>query len=88
MGKQNDEEKDADTETPYRKEDKGLIAEAVLSATTVLGDIKIKTDGDLTFDSVGIDEIVVNQSDSEKAAKVYTTPNHNIVTKLAKVIRE
>ena len=80
------EERESDVGLPYRREDKKLIAEAVLSATTVLGDIKIKSDGNLSYQGVEIDEVVVNQSDSERAAKIYTTPNHNIVTKLAKVI--
>ena len=70
----------------YSRDSKKLIAEAVLSATTVLGDISIKTDSDLSYNEVALDGINISQSDSEKAAKVYTTPSHSIVTKLAKVI--
>ena len=68
LGKQNDKAKDTESQAPYSKEDKRLIAEVVLSATTVLGDIKLSTDADLTIDNAGLGEIVVNQSDSEKAA--------------------
>jgi hypothetical protein len=57
-----------------------LIAEAVLSATSVLGDITIK--GDKSF----ANKINISHSDSEMASKIYTTPNHNIVTSLAKIM--
>ena len=67
----------------FSRDSKKLIAEAVLSATTVLGDISIKADSDISQNKSGV---TISQSDSERAAKVYTTPNHNIVTKLAKVI--
>ena len=46
------EAKDTESQAPYRKEDKRLIAEAVLSATTVLGDIKLSMDADLTIDNL------------------------------------
>ncbi len=67
----------------FSRDSKKLIAEAVLSATTVLGDISIEVDSEISQNKSGV---TISQSDSERAAKVYTTPNHNIVTKLAKVI--
>ncbi|MAK26669.1 MAG: hypothetical protein CMA02_05300 [Euryarchaeota archaeon] len=70
----------------FSRDSKKLIAEAVLSATTVLGDISIEADSEISFNQSALSDVSISQSDSERAAKVYTTPNHNIVTKLAKVI--
>ena len=61
----------------FSRDSKKLIAEAVLSATTVLGDISIEVDSEISQNKSGV---TISQSDSERAAKVYTTPNHNIVT--------
>ena len=58
-----------------------LIAEAILTSTSVLGDIEIGSDDS----SIG--KVCIRKSDSEEASKVYTTPNHNIVTSLAEVVQ-
>jgi len=59
-----------------------LIAEAVLSSTSVLGDIKIS--GGNAVEG----KVTISHADSEMASKIYTTPNHNIVTTLAKIIQK
>ncbi len=58
-----------------------LIAEAVLSATSVMGDIEISSND--SFDG----KVSISQADSAKASKVYTTPNHNIVTSLTRLMQ-
>ena len=58
-----------------------LIAEAVLSVTSVIGDIEIPSNGSFSGN------VSISQADSTKASKVYTTPNHNIVTSLARLMQ-
>jgi len=64
---------------------KRLLAEAVLTATRVLGDVDISTNE--TFGE-GNTKVQINKEDSEASSRIYVTPSHNIVTKLAVAIQK
>tara|TARA_B100000212_G_C27382865_1_gene537904 strand:- start:1618 stop:5709 length:4092 start_codon:yes stop_codon:yes gene_type:complete len=59
-----------------------LIAEALLTATSVLGDITISNNNS------NLGDVTISQEDSEKSSKIYTTPNHNIISAITKVLQK
>ena len=59
-----------------------LIAEALLTATSVLGDITISNNNS------NVGDVIISQEDSEKSSKIYTTPNHNIISAITKLLQK
>ena len=59
-----------------------LIAEALLTATSVLGDITISNNNS------NLGDVIISQEDSEKSSKIYTTPNHNIISAITKLLQK
>ncbi|MGB2335631.1 MAG: hypothetical protein ACPH87_08240, partial [Candidatus Poseidoniaceae archaeon] len=59
-----------------------LIAEALLTATSVLGDITISNNNS------NLGDVTISQEDSEKSSKIYTTPNHNIISAITNVLQK
>ena len=77
-----------DSNIKNRKRNNRLIAEAVLTSTSILESIEIKTKGDVTINGQSVKSVTINHEDSEESTKTYTTPSHLVVSKLAKVLEK
>ena len=77
-----------DSNIKNRKRNNRLIAEAVLTSTSILESIEIETKGDVTINGKSVKSVTINHEDSEESTKTYTTPSHLVVSKLAKVLEK
>ncbi len=77
-----------DSNIKTRKRNSRLIAEAVLTSTSILESIEIKTKGDITIDGQSVKSVTIKHEDSEESTKTYTTPSHLVVSRLAKVLEK